>query len=222
MRNYLLLILLFLLFANGTFAQQQGFNQSLADSLASWVITDQIAAKPPEGKYKSMSKDQIDRFEDSVFTTHQKLLSNILNKYGYPGYDLVGKKGSNEFWLMVQHCDKVPAFQQQVLDAMQKELPKQNADPRNFAYLTDRVRLNTGKKQVYGTQLKYNTSLCQAIPRDLTDSLNVNHRRKEVGLEPVEQYLNQMSELHFMMNKANYEKRGITGPKLIKVPKEEQ
>ncbi len=49
-------------------------------------------------------------------------------------------------------------------------------------------------------------------------SLTVNHRRKEVGLEPIEAYLNQMSELNFMMNRTSYEKKGIKEPKIVKVP----
>ena len=54
----------------------------------------------------------------------------------------------------------------------------------------------------------------QAIPKSLQDSLTVNERRKSVGLEPIEEYLNVMTEMHFEMNKENMLKRGITQPKL--------
>jgi len=37
-----------------------------------------------------------------------------MKQYGFPGYDLVGQKGSNSFWLIVQHCDKDVDFQEQV------------------------------------------------------------------------------------------------------------
>jgi hypothetical protein len=120
---------------------------------------------------------------------------------------------------MVQHCDKNVAFQEKILAAMKPQLARHNADPRNFAYLTDRVMINTGQKQVYGTQLAYNTDSCQAVPRPLTDNLNVDSRRATIGLEPIEVYLNDMSQMHFDMNKAVYEKKGIHQPKLIPVPK---
>ena len=42
----------------------------------------------------------------------------------------------------------------------------------------------------------------------------MNKRRKSIGLEPIEIYLNGMSEMHFEMNKENMLKRGITEPKL--------
>lgn len=218
MKINLLLILIALSVTGFAQKQQKTFNKPLADSLAKWVVADQIAAKMPEGEYAKLTRQQWNQFQDSVFTNHQKLLEKIFNKHGFPGFDLVGQKGSNNFWLMVQHCDKWPAFQQKILDAMKPEVLKKNADATNFAYLTDRVNVNTGKKQIYGTQLTYDTKLCQAIPRALADSLNVNKHRYEVGLGPIEAYQNDMSQLHFEMNKANYEQQGITKPKLIPVP----
>ena len=116
---------------------------------------------------------------------------------------------------MAQHCDKDVPFQQQVLKAIESELTKHNADPKNYAYLTDRVLLNTTHKQLYGTQVTYNTESCQAIPKPMRDSLSVNIRRKTIGLEPIETYLNLLSQMHFDMNKAVYEKKGIFKPKLL-------
>ena len=200
-------------------AQQKKFNQSLADSLKNWAILDQTAAGPPIGRFKDMTPAQRTKYNDSVFVANEQRLIPIIDKYGFPGYDLVGEKGSNNFWLMVQHCDKDVPFQRRVLKAMQAELPKRNADPKNFAYLTDRVLINTGHKQLYGTQLTYNTDSCQAIPKPLQDSVNVDKRRVALGLETIESYLNWTSQWHFDMNKASYEKRGIYKPKLIPEPK---
>lgn len=201
-------------------AQQKKFNQSLADSLASWAALDQTAAGPRMGRFKDMTPAQLTHYSDSVFATNERRLIAVMDKYGFPGYDLVGKKGSNNFWLMVQHCDKDVGFQQRVLKTMKAEISKNNADPKNFAYLTDRVLLNTGQKQIYGTQVTYNLDSCQAIPKPMKDSLSVDIRRAALGLETIEAYLNWMSRLHFEMNKAGYEKRGIHHPKLIPDPKQ--
>ena len=102
---------------------------------------------------------------------------------------------------------------------MKVELIKHNANPKNFAYLIDRLYVNTGRKQLYGTQLTYIADSCQAIPKNLADSLTVNVRRKEIGLEPIEAYLNMMSQVHFQMAKSYYEQKGVLHPKLIAVPK---
>lgn len=88
---------------------------------------------------------------------------------------------------------------------------------KNYALLVDRVKINTGQKQIYGTQVDYNFKSAQAYPKKLADSINVNTRRKSVGLDPIEVYLNRMSKKHFDMNINGYIKNGITEPTLYKV-----
>jgi hypothetical protein len=192
------------------------FNQKLADELKTMAEVDQIAAYIPQGEYKQWSTEKWDNFKDSVFTTHKKRLEEIFENVGYPGYSLVGEKGSQNFWLMVQHCDSDPAFQSRVLEKLKIEVDNKNADGSNYGLLTDRVKINTGEKQVYGTQVSYN-SLGQAYPKDLADSVNVNKRRAEVGLEPIEEYLNMMTQMHFEMNKEYLKSKGITKPILYKM-----
>lgn len=129
------------------------FNQNLVDELVRLAEIDQVAASPPQGKSKALIREQWDSFKDSVFTSHQKGIAEIFQKYGYPGYDLVGKEGSRNFWLMVQHSDHNPEFQEEILEKMKIEVDKGNADPRHYGLLTDRVNLNKGEPQIYGTQV---------------------------------------------------------------------
>jgi hypothetical protein len=140
-------------------------------------------------------------------------LAEIFDEFGYPGYDLIGKEGAHNFWLMVQHSDKDLPFQSRVLEALEMEVENKNADGRDFALLTDRVKINSGEKQIFGTQVRYNL-LGQAYPKPLYDSTNVNKRREEVGLDPLEQYLDMMTLINFEMNKTLLESKGITEPQL--------
>lgn len=195
------------------------FNQALADELERMAEVDQIAAYIPHGKYKEMSSEEWKVFKDSVFTTHQKRLSQIFEQYGFAGFDLVGENGSRDFWLMVQHSDHVPEFQEAVLEQMKVEVDKGNASSSNYGLLVDRVKLNTGQPQVYGTQVDYNWETCQAFPKNLKDSVNVNQRREAIGLPPLEEYLNQMSEMHFEINKEIFLEKGVKGPTLYKTYK---
>lgn len=192
------------------------FNQRLADELKAMAEIDQIAAYIRQGKYKDWTIERWNNFKDSVFTTNKKRLEEIFEKYGYPGYSLVGETGSQNFWLMVQHCDSDPAFQSRVLEKLKVEVDNKNADGSTYGLLTDRVKINNGEKQIYGTQVTYN-SLGQAYPKSLVDSLNVNKRRGEVGLEPIEEYLNRMTQMHFEMNKEYLKGKGITKPTLYKM-----
>lgn len=220
-KAFVILVIVFLLIGckGGSSSEEEAqlqveFNQELADELSEMAEADQIAAKIPEGEYRKMTSEQWDTFKDSVFTTHQIRLKEMFDKHGFVGFDLAGEDGSKNFWLMVQHSDHNPEFQKEVLEKMKIEVDRENAIPGNYGLLVDRVNLNTGKKQVYGTQVTYNLQTGQAYPKPLEDSVNVNQRRKSIGLEPIEDYLNLMTEMHFEMNKENYLKKGITEPKL--------
>ena len=188
------------------------FNQDLAAELKKLAEIDQIAAYIPQGEYTKLSKEEWNSFKDSVFTTHQKRISEIFNEHGFVGFDLAGKEGSENFWVMVQHSDHNPNFQKQVLEKMKIEVDKGNAKPSNYGLLVDRVKLNSGEAQIYGTQVTYNMNIGQAYPKKLADSINVNERRKSIGLEPLEDYLNSMSKSHFLMNKKYYSNKGVTEP----------
>ncbi len=170
------------------------FNQDLADELAKMVVTDQLAASnltPPEG-YTHLSLKEWGSFQDSVYTTHQKRLKDVFDTHGFVGVDLAGQTGSRDFWLMVQHADHDPGFQKEVLEKMKLEVDKKNADSSIYGLLVDRVQINTGQAQVYGTQVDYKMNPCRAFPKNLADSVNVNKRRQEIGLQPLEEYLNFM------------------------------
>lgn len=219
--QYLSLIAVLIIGCNRPPAEEKAeepakFNQELADELKKMAEIDQIAAYIPQGEYKKLSKEQWNSFKDSVFTTHQIRLKEIFDQHGFAGYDLVGQEGSIDFWVMVQHSDHMPDFQKAVLEKMKIEVDKGNAKPSNYGLLVDRVNLNTGQKQLYGTQVTYNMETGQAYPKSLEDSVNVNERRKSLGLEPIEDYLNRMTEMHFEMNKEHYLEKGITEPKRFK------
>jgi hypothetical protein len=143
-------------------------------------------------------RPDFEKIEKETFVRHTIVLKEILKKYGFPNFDKVGKESSNNYWLCVQHCDDDVKFQNEVLTVMQKDVKKKKADSKNYAYLKDRVNLNSGKPQIYGTQVTYIDRT--AIPKELQNPRTVNKRRKEVGLEPIEDYLNKMTEMHRLMN----------------------
>jgi hypothetical protein len=207
---YRLLLVVLLQQATVVHAQQDSV---LTKTLASAVSIDQRAAGlPPEGT--TLDDPSWQTFKDSVFNVNYQLARTIFEANGFPGYDKVGMAGAKNFWLLVQHCDPWPDFQEQVLKAMAGQVARKNASAQDLAYLTDRVRLNTGRPQVYGTQLTYDTNACQAMPKNLEAASTVNQRRQQVGLDRIESYLDTMSQMHFQMNQASYEKRGIRAPTL--------
>lgn len=116
-------------------------------------------------------------------------LGTLVEKHGWPTSTLVGKDGSNAAWLLVQHADANPKFQRKCLDLMTK-LPRSEVSPIDRAYLTDRVLLAEGKKQIYGTQFTYSNGKWEPYP--LKDATDVDKRRREVGLQPLAEYVKNL------------------------------
>lgn len=117
---------------------------------------------------------------------HIARMKEIVRDYGWPGISLVGDDGAQAAWLLVQHADADIEFQQ-CLALMEAAVAAGEARPQDLAYLTDRVRFNTGQPQVYGTQVLIIDGKVTLKP--IEDEANVDARRAEVGLEPLADYV---------------------------------
>jgi len=141
---------------------------------------------------KSQSGDSVDASDwarkDSLFLSHIKRAREIIEKEGWPGFDKIGEDGSQSLFLIVQHADADPSFQKNALKHLGKTFEEGKAHGNNVAYLTDRVRVAEGLPQVYGTQLDYDDNACP-IPGSIENEEQVDLRRAEVGMEPLEEYI---------------------------------
>lgn len=148
------------------------------------------AKRSPEdqAEYQKLLNAVIEADKDNT-----KWLKEIIAKHGWPTFSMVGKDGAQSAWLMVQHADLDPKFQRQSLDLMTKA-PKEEVSLKNLAYLTDRVLLAEGKKQLYGTQ--YLRVYGKLVPRPLEDEKNCDKRRAEVGLGTLAEYEKQLSQVY--------------------------
>lgn len=151
---------------------------------------------------------------DSVNLLNQNRIKELYKTYGFLGEKRIGEQAATNFWLPIQHADNDVAFQQEMLTAMGKEIEKGSKDKAHYAMLEDRVNVNQNKPQRFGSQLTYN-KLGQAIPKvGLVDSLRVESLRKAFDLPSFKTYYNQMTIMHFEMNKSLFVERGINAPLL--------
>lgn len=120
-------------------------------------------------------------------------LEKIVDQYGWPLRSQVGEDGANAAWLLVQHADLSPKLQRKCLDIMSK-VPKDEISRKDVAYLTDRVRLAEGQEQLYGTQVTFAEG--KWVPRPLVDAAKVDQRRAEVGLPPLDDYINEIENYY--------------------------
>lgn len=164
------------------------FTENMKMELRNMYLLDQNAQK------YDLKKVERKEYSDSMEVEFNKLCAKnliVVKEYfktnGFPGIKENGNISSLDFWLIVQHGDNDVAFQRKVVKAMKKELKHKNANARNYAYLYDRVQKNQKKPQLYGTQMVWD-SLGVHSPYKLKSPEKVNQLRKEMELEPIEDY----------------------------------
>ncbi len=119
-------------------------------------------------------------------------LKQIINEIGFPSSEKVGDNGELAVWLIAQHADYDIDFQERILNHF-KKLPSISERKKHIAFLTDRVLVNKGKKQKYGTQF-YDDSEGNFTHRPIEDEKNLNKLRKEMSLEAFEEYRKRLTK----------------------------
>lgn len=96
-----------------------------------------------------------------------------------------GANASAAAWLLVQHADRDPAFQREILPLLAKATSPEGR--KNYAYLADRVAVNGDRPQIYGTQGR-----CKETgdwePLETIDPAELDARRASVDLPPLADY----------------------------------
>lgn len=119
-------------------------------------------------------------------------MKDLVTRHGWPTRARVGEKGSGDAWLLVQHADHDVDFQEQCLDLMRSAAEHGQADPRNVAYLADRVAMHRGRPQRYGTQFVGKDG--ELEPYQLEDPAHVDKWRADVGLGTLAEYAERLKK----------------------------
>lgn len=135
---------------------------------------------------------ETNEWDGSVDEVNTARLKEIVATHGWPKVSNVGKEAASAAWLLAQHADHDPEFQAQCLNMM-KQLPPNEVDPTNLAYLEDRVRVNTGRPQLYGTQFHRQNG--RIMPQPIEDEAHVEQRRKAIGLKPLSEYAVEIEKI---------------------------
>ena len=144
-----------------TAQKQYGFDSKIVDSLGKVMV-----------------------YKDSI---NLRSIVKILDSRGWLGSDIVGARGNQTFFLVVQHSDL--ATQQKYLPMMRDAVKKGNGNPASLALLEDRIALREGKKQIYGSQVGRNPQTNEYYVLPLDDPDNVDKRRAMVGLGSLAEYI---------------------------------
>ena len=126
---------------------------------------------------------------------HRQLIKKLLGTYNWIDREHFGQDTSVRALTLIQHADAEPTFQKMALNRMKPYVENGSISGTAYAYLWDRVAINIGTKQRYGTQPKPNCNAdgtLSIMPVEAPEKLN--QLRKEIGLEPLSAQLKRLSE----------------------------
>lgn len=116
----------------------------------------------------------------------EQRLGAIIDAKGWPTMSMVGYEAAAGAWSVAQHAS--PAFLKRCLPLMQAAAGKLEINPQHLALSIDRARVEDGKPQVYGSQLRDGKN-GRAEPDPIEDRAHVDARRAAMGMEPLAAYL---------------------------------
>ena len=156
-------------------------NQQLLDELLAMAKRDSEtrARLIADGKLYGDYAEEMQR----VHRENAKQIDELVDTYGWPGIALVGLEGCRAAWLVAQHAICTPALQRKFHAVMEQAVESGDVPKRLLACLTDRIRFNESRPQLYGTVLAWNEM--GELTCELEDPANVDARRTKVGLPPV-------------------------------------
>ncbi len=158
------------------FLRDQAIRGNVMEDIISKYQLDTPVFKPEEGM------SYIDEM-------NRERLKDIFKKFGFPTRKLIGQDAMNGVFFIIQHADGDPEWQKSQLSNIELAATNGDLTTGDYAYLYDRIKVNHGEPQKYGSQFaKVDREHQIAELRDTEDVANLNTRRREMGMMPIEMY----------------------------------
>lgn len=112
---------------------------------------------------------------------NQEMVISIIEKCGMPTLNEVSKTQMEAIWFALQHTNK--KHRKKYFPKIEAAVKNGDLSKEKYALMKDRILMDEGKPQIYGSQIK-NGKLYK-----LESPEKVNERRKEMEMGPIEEYL---------------------------------
>lgn len=162
--------------------EQSPLNKKLRDELL------KLKKKDQERINKSIAEKKPDALIERIRTAQDNnaaRLCQILKKYGWPTTSLVGKDGAEGAFQMLRNS--VPQLKVDLLPVIVAATSVGEISRPNFASYVDRLRLDAGLKQLFGTQATTMKGFLVLFPIEAEAQVDV--RRKQFEMPPLADYL---------------------------------
>jgi hypothetical protein len=172
-------------------------NEDLQNELIKMYIDDQ--AVRANLMYDLISKYEIDSTQITkenggmVDERNRNRLKEIFEIHGFPNKKTVGRDAMKGVFFIIQHADGDKEWQKSQLSNIEKAVENGDLDGQKYAYLYDRIKINSGEKQLYGTQFTNVDPKKKTVALADTENIeNLDQRRMNIGMMPIAMYKNFM------------------------------
>lgn len=130
---------------------------------------------------------------EAIDQENTRRLIEIVESYGWPTKSRVGAKAAGAAWLILQHSPDY-AFQVRMLPEVERLMQAGEVRGQEYALLYDRVQMQAGKPQRYGSQFVTRDGVMHMYA--VEDPLHLDQRRASVGLGSIADYRKRLEEMY--------------------------
>lgn len=116
---------------------------------------------------------------------NEKKLLELLDQYGWPTASEVTEYAAAGAALIINHTTY--ELRSKYFPMLEEAFQKGEAQPLRYAKMRDRLLVEEGKEQLYGTQIRMDG--LERAPYPIQDPEQVDKRRADIGLGPLKPYL---------------------------------
>ncbi|MFT7269205.1 MAG: hypothetical protein ACI905_001423 [Roseivirga sp.] len=161
-----------------------------------------------QAKATFMKKGQIPHWYYPLGAYQQELIVNnfsemkvLIQEYGWPTYSMVGELAADAPLLVINHHAET-AVRKSYLSQIENACRTGEGSCVEFAKIQDRILVDEDKPQIYGMQFRY-TAERSLAPFSIENPQYVDQRRKEIGLEPLKDYLKRKINYDWKVEQKN-------------------
>lgn len=131
------------------------------------------------------------RLKFMIQEKNQKELEQLVAAKGWPKIGVVGSEAAMAAYLVAIHTND--GSQKKYLPMIKQRCEENELPWQRYANIYDRCLLNENKPQKYGTHTRFNEQTKSEELYPLEDETKVDVWRKELGLEPLAEYLARLN-----------------------------
>ncbi|AGC77629.1 hypothetical protein LX97_02181 [Nonlabens dokdonensis] len=129
------------------------------------------------------------KYDPSIDQDNLVTVVSLLEKCGMPTLKEINQKQMNAIWFVFQHGDNY--HRKKYFHLLKNAAQNGDLKKSKMALMEDRMLMDDGKPQIYGSQMTDDRENGGYKVYDLENPETVDKRRASVGLEPLSEYVKQ-------------------------------